>query len=133
MTLLSSHTGSGPGPVSLPLARALLVDQFSQVSCARAALGGATMSDNHPMLGADDEAEPIAEVLRTITSALARTRAVKRFDDDTLSQRAHDQLDAADTAARDAGLTIGATLGMARGNAYQRYRHQPPAPHRPTR
>jgi hypothetical protein len=86
------------------------------------------MSDNLALLGADYLAEPIAEVLHTITSTLARTRAVKRLDEDTLRQQAHDQLDAAVTAAKDAGPGVGRDRRGRRGGTGQRPPALPPGP-----
>jgi hypothetical protein len=87
------------------------------------------MGARHAMLRTATEDDMAAERLRTVASALAWTRAVRHLDDDTACQRADDQLAAAVSAARDAGLTWGTianVLGVARGNAYQRYRHRPP-------
>jgi hypothetical protein len=66
-----------------------------------------------------------SEAVVLMESALEGTRAVKQFRDDALVDQADYQLRAAVDAARKAGVKwgeIGEVLGIARGNAYQRYR-----------
>jgi hypothetical protein len=61
------------------------------------------------------------DLLRDLDAAFARTKTAHSIDAD---ERLRDAIDAA-RAAGVAWGAIGARLGMARGNAYQRYRRRP--------
>lgn len=68
------------------------------------------------------------DVLQMLDVAVARTATAKRLKDVHSMGDAERRLRDAVDAARDAGVawgTIGQKLGIARGNAYQRYRKRP--------
>ncbi|HYO04739.1 MAG TPA: hypothetical protein VET27_23835 [Mycobacterium sp.] len=68
------------------------------------------------------------EVLRILDTAFARTQVVKHFKAERLIDEAEMGLRDAIDAARDAGVAwgpIAERLGIARGNAYQKYRRRP--------
>jgi hypothetical protein len=68
------------------------------------------------------------DVLHMLDAAVAWTAAVKRLKDVNSMGDADRRLREAIDAARAAGVgwgTIGQKLGIARGNAYQRYRKRP--------
>jgi hypothetical protein len=68
------------------------------------------------------------DVLLALDAAVALTKNVARVKDEISVEDADRRLREAIAAARDAGVawgTIGNRLGIARGNAYQKYRKRP--------
>lgn len=66
--------------------------------------------------------------LTSVVDALARVRALGRLADSTVMARADEALRLSIDAAVEAGHSwgaIGECLGIARGNAYQKYRRPP--------
>ena len=68
------------------------------------------------------------DAVQAIRAAFEQTVIVRRLGNLTVYDEAANRLRDAVDAARDAGVAwgqIGDALGIARGNAYQRYRHPP--------
>lgn len=68
------------------------------------------------------------EVLRCLEAAVEDAKLVERIGDAAAKARADDHLRSSVDRARDVGMAwgrIGDILGIARGNAYQRYRRRP--------
>ena len=77
------------------------------------------------------EPPTVQDPMHSVGLALARVQSMTRLGDGALIAGAEEDLRLSIDAAVAAGLswgTIGECLGMARGNAYQKYRRRSPPP-----